>query len=146
MSKSGRRPNNKAAKRPAVAHGSSSAFGQKVLDLARQDKIVISACLIVKGEEKALPECLESIRGFVDEIVVYDTGSTDATVELAKRAGAKVTEGYWDDDFSRARNASLEQCRGKWILWIDADERFDCSNVPKLRDLLVHSVGADCGA
>lgn len=97
---------------------------------------LFSACLIVKDEVKALPECLRSLRNLVDEVVVYDTGSTDATVELARSAGARVVEGYWDDDFSRARNACLDQCKGEWILWIDADERFVCPNNAQLRHAL----------
>ncbi len=84
--------------------------------------VLVSACLIVKDEEAILGDCLASLEGLVDEIVVYDTGSTDGTIELARRAGAKVVEGYWDDNFGRARNAALEQCSGQWILHIDADE------------------------
>jgi len=97
---------------------------------------LLSACLIVKDEEKALPECLESLRGLVDEVVVYDTGSTDNTVALAKGAGATVIEGYWDDDFSRARNAALEHCRGEWALWIDADERIRHPGGARVREVL----------
>ncbi|MDA8400467.1 MAG: glycosyltransferase [Actinomycetota bacterium] len=84
---------------------------------------LLSACLIVKDEEGQLPGCLASLESLVDEIVVYDTGSQDGTVETAKAAGATVVKGYWDDDFARARNAALEHCSGTWILWIDADER-----------------------
>ncbi len=83
---------------------------------------LLSASLIVKNEEENLPRCLASLTGLVDEVVVYDTGSTDATVEIARRAGARVIEGYWDDDFGRARNASMEHCAGEWVLAIDADE------------------------
>jgi tetratricopeptide (TPR) repeat protein len=97
---------------------------------------LLSACLIVKDEEKSLPECLASLHSLVDEVVVYDTGSTDSTVKLARQAGAKVIEGYWDDDFGRARNTSLKHCRGKWILWIDADERFVCPDARELRGAL----------
>jgi tetratricopeptide (TPR) repeat protein len=79
----------------------------------------------------------------VDEVVVYDTGSTDATVELSRQAGARVIEGYWDDDFGRARNASLEHCRGEWILWIDADERFVCPDARELRGALPLLKGVD---
>ena len=92
--------------------------------------------MIVKNEEKALPACLASLSRAVDEVVVYDTGSTDRTVELARAAGARVVIGYWDDDFGRARNACLEACRGEWVLWIDADERFECLGVPALRQAL----------
>jgi hypothetical protein len=103
--------------------------------------MLFSACLIVKDEEKALPGCLESLRDIVDEIVVYDTGSTDATIELARQGGARVIEGYWDDDFGRARNACLEHCQGQWILWIDADEHFVCVNNAELRAVLQNQLG-----
>lgn len=83
---------------------------------------LLSACLIVKDEEENLPTCLASLDRIVDEVVVYDTGSTDKTVEIARNAGARVIEGFWDDDFSRARNEALAECRGDWILHVDADE------------------------
>ena len=86
------------------------------------DRVLVSACLIVKDEEESLPACLASLVALVDEVVVYDTGSTDSTRDLARDAGAVVVEGYWDDDFGRARNAALDHCTGRWILWIDADE------------------------
>ena len=102
----------------------------------RISKPLLSACMIVKDEEQALPDCFASLHRVVDEVVVYDTGSTDRTVELARRAGARVVSGYWDDDFGRARNAALEQCRGEWILWVDADERLSCDDIPGLRSAL----------
>ncbi|NNN11647.1 MAG: glycosyltransferase family 2 protein [Acidimicrobiaceae bacterium] len=89
----------------------------------REDFPLVSGCLIVKNEEQYIGECLKSLSDFVDEIVVYDTGSEDATIELAEAFGAKVIRGYWDDDFGAARNRSLSHCKGRWILWIDADER-----------------------
>lgn len=85
---------------------------------------LVSACLIVKDEHEMLPECLDSLRGIADEVVIYDTGSTDDTVEIAESRGALVQRGYWDGDFARARNAALEHCRGRWVLWVDADERW----------------------
>jgi len=117
----------RAPKRRAASHAGP---------VRRTGKVLFSACLIVKDEEKTLPDCLGSLRGLVDEVVVYDTGSTDGTVELARRAGARVVQGYWDDDFGRARNASLEHCLGEWVLWIDADERFACDDVRALRSTL----------
>jgi tetratricopeptide (TPR) repeat protein len=83
---------------------------------------LLSACLIVKDEEDVLAECLTSVRDFVDEIVVYDTGSTDRTRDLAAEHGAQVITGFWDDHFGNARNRALEHCTGEWALQIDADE------------------------
>ncbi len=83
---------------------------------------LLSANLIVKNEEDVLADCLASLKGLADEVVVYDTGSTDATVAIAERAGAVVIKGFWDDHFGDARNRSLEHCTGHWALWIDADE------------------------
>jgi len=88
----------------------------------RERKVLLSACMIVKDEEAILPTALASLNRVVDEVVVYDTGSTDRTIEIALESGARVIEGHWDHDFSRARNASLAECRGEWILHIDADE------------------------
>ncbi len=98
---------------------------------------LVSACLIVKDEADNLPACLESLRDFVDEVVVYDTGSTDGTQEIARNLGATVLDGYWDDDFARARNAALEHCRGDWIAWLDADETLVCDDPTGLRQLLL---------
>jgi glycosyltransferase involved in cell wall biosynthesis/SAM-dependent methyltransferase len=78
--------------------------------------------MIMKDEEEELPLVLSSAAGLADEIVIYDTGSTDRSVAVARELGATVVEGYWDDDFSRARNEALEHCGGEWILWLDADE------------------------
>ncbi len=97
---------------------------------------LVSACMITKDEEARLGGCLESLKNLVDEIVIYDTGSSDGTVELARSLGATVIEGYWDDDFSRARNAALEHCRGDWIAWFDADETLVCDDPTELRHLL----------
>ncbi len=85
--------------------------------------VLVTACMIVKNEEQMLPACLESVRDAVDEIVVYDTGSDDRTVEIARAAGATVVLGEWEDSFSAARNAALAHATGEWVLSIDADER-----------------------
>lgn len=78
--------------------------------------------MIVKNEEAYLEKCLSSVRDVVDEIIVVDTGSTDGTVDIARRYGAKVIPFEWTQDFSAARNFSLEQATGDWILYLDADE------------------------
>jgi glycosyltransferase involved in cell wall biosynthesis len=86
-------------------------------------KPLISAALIVRDEEAMLGDCLASLQGFVDEIVVVDTGSVDGTEAIARRHGARVFHRVWTDDFSAARNASLDEVTGEWVLYIDADER-----------------------
>jgi len=85
----------------------------------------LSLCMIVKNEEAFLDDCLKSVRGLVDELVVLDTGSTDRTTEIARSHGASVYFLPWSDNFSEARNKSLEYASGEWILHLDADERLD---------------------
>lgn len=87
--------------------------------------ITVAATLIVKNEAAILEKCLESLRGIVDEIVVVDTGSTDETVEVAKKYGAKIGHFEWCNDFAAARNYALSLCNCNWALWIDADEQLD---------------------
>lgn len=83
---------------------------------------LVSASLIVKDEEAVIASCIEAAQRFADEVVVYDTGSSDRTREIATGLGATVVEGFWDDDFGAARNRSLAHCTGRWILVVDADE------------------------
>src|SRR5205823_151903 len=83
-----------------------------------------------------LGRCLESVRGLVDEIVVVDTGSTDRTVEIAERHGAKVVHFPWSDDFAAARNESLRHATRSWILVLDADETLDPESHAEIRRLI----------
>lgn len=93
----------------------------------------LTACLIARDEENALPRCLASLHGVADEICVLDTGSCDRTVEIARDHGAIIGFRAWDQDFSAARNACLELASGDWILQIDADEEIDPTSVANLR-------------
>jgi tetratricopeptide (TPR) repeat protein len=79
--------------------------------------------MIVRDEAAHLPACLESIRTVVDEIVIIDTGSTDASIEIARSFEARVHSHPWAGDFATPRNIGLDLARGRWILYIDADER-----------------------
>jgi len=79
--------------------------------------------MIVKNEQPFLDGCLKSLQGLVDEIVIVDTGSTDASVDIARAHGARILRYAWHDDFAAARNVGLEAAGSDWILYIDADER-----------------------
>ncbi len=85
-------------------------------------KPCLSFCAIVKNELVNLPRCLASVKPYVSEMIVVDTGSEDETPKVAAEHGAKITSFEWCDDFSAARNYALSQVSGDWILMLDADE------------------------
>lgn len=95
----------------------------------------ISLCMIVRDEEEHLRCCLDSAAGGVDEIIVVDTGSGDATVPIAESYGARVIHFPWQDDFAVARNRSLAEATGDWILVLDADEELPPNTHSMLRGL-----------
>lgn len=82
----------------------------------------ISAVVIAKDEEKMLPFCLKKL-GWVDEIVVIDNGSSDATAKIAKAQGARVVAYPSGKNYSELRIKGREEAKSDWILYIDADER-----------------------
>ncbi|MEP6691161.1 MAG: glycosyltransferase family 2 protein [Gemmatimonadaceae bacterium] len=82
----------------------------------------LSAVLIVHNEERLLPDCLRSLEGLADEVVILDDGSTDRTVEIARAAGARVEHRPFDD-FGKQFQAALDLATGDWVFPIDADER-----------------------
>ena len=94
----------------------------------------ISVVMIVKNEEKCLERCLKSIKD-VDEIIILDTGSTDGTIEIAKKYTDKVfiNEYKWKDSFADARNYALKKATGDWVLSIDADEWLEENGINKIR-------------
>ena len=96
----------------------------------------LSLCMIVKDEEDSIGDCLSSVANVVDEMIIVDTGSSDRTVEICQSFGAKVFNFSWNGSFSDARNYGLEEATGDWILWLDADEVVDSSDIYKLRDIL----------
>ena len=82
----------------------------------------ISVCIIAKNEEKRIEKCLSSIKPYGFEIVVVDTGSTDRTKEIAAQYADKILDFAWCDDFSAARNFSLQEASNNWIFMMDCDE------------------------
>jgi tetratricopeptide (TPR) repeat protein len=94
---------------------------------------LISVCMIARDEEELIGDCLRSVVPLADEIVVVDTGSRDATPAIARAAGARLVEQAWSDDFAAARNAGLEVASGRFVLFVDADERLEPAPVDRLR-------------
>ncbi len=100
--------------------------------------------MIVRNEARHLPRCLASVRGHVDEIVIVDTGSSDGTIEVAEREGARVFRHAWANDFAAARNHALSHVTSDWVLVLDADESFTRASGEAIRDF-IRTTGADCG-
>lgn len=96
----------------------------------------ISLCMIVKDEERNIKRCLESVKGVFDEIIILDTGSVDETIEIAKKYGVKIYSYSWEDDFSKARNKSIEYANNEWVFILDADEELPVETVKAINELI----------
>lgn len=105
----------------------------------------ISVCIIAKNEENNIERCLSSLAPYDFEIIVIDTGSTDRTKELAAKYTDKIYDYEWIDDFSAARNFSLEKASNKWIFMMDCDEwieEIDIEEFEYFRKHLPNDVGS----
>jgi O-antigen biosynthesis protein len=100
----------------------------------------VSVCMIVKDEAQHLPSALLSVKGFADEIIVVDTGSSDRTADIARLFGARLFSFPWNGSFSDARNFSLSQASGDWIFILDADEVLAASDLAPLTALVKRTV------
>ena len=96
----------------------------------------LSLCMIARNEESHLSRCLAGIRKMVEEIIVVDTGSDDRTIDIARAFGARVFEMQWQNDFAGARNYSLAQASGDWILVLDADEVIAPKDAEQIRSVI----------
>jgi len=96
----------------------------------------LSLCMIVRNEETYLKACLESVATIVDEIIIVDTGSTDESIEIAKNFAARIVVYPWDNNFAAARNEGLRHAHGRWVLYLDADERLLPGSVPELQRII----------
>lgn len=90
--------------------------------------------MIVKNEEKYLERCLTSIKPILDnvdsELIITDTGSTDRTVEISERFTDKIKHFEWINDFSAARNTTIDDARGEWYMFVDGDDIFEsCDDI-----------------
>ena len=97
---------------------------------------MLSLSMIVRDEAERLERCLASVAGFVDEMVLIDTGSVDGTMAIAERCGAVVHQLAWPGDFAPARNAALDHVTGDWVLVLDADEVLCDAAKQPLRQLM----------
>ena len=95
----------------------------------------ISVSMIVKNEEEIIEKALKSVKDF-EEIVITDTGSDDDTFECAQKYTNKTFHFSWIDDFSVARNFSLDQCKNEWRLILDADDELEEGGLEKIQKVL----------
>jgi tetratricopeptide (TPR) repeat protein len=103
----------------------------------------LSVAMIVRDAAETLPASLQSVAALADEIVVLDTGSTDATSDVARRQGAVVHQAAWQDSFAAARNECLRHVTGDWVLWLDAGETLDATAARQLPNFLAQSADRD---
>ena len=103
----------------------------------RSISIRLSQCMITKNEERNIARALSWGKDIAFEQIVVDTGSTDQTVEIAEKMGAKVYHFEWINDFSAAKNYAIEQASGDWIAFLDADEYFSAGDAKKLLSILL---------
>lgn len=105
-------------------------------------KKTISQCMIVKNEEKNIRRALSWGKDIMCEQIVVDTGSSDRTVEIAREMGAKIFFFPWINDFAAAKNFAIDQAKGDWIAFLDADESFTPEDAGKIPEILEY-VGED---
>ena len=98
-------------------------------------RMTLSVCIITLNEEANIGRTLKSVQGIADEIVLVDSGSTDATVAIAQSFGAKVFTEPWKG-FARQKNSSLEKAMCDWILSLDADEEVSPELAESIKALL----------
>ena len=97
----------------------------------------ISGVILTKDSVNVVAERIANLQELCSEVVVIDTGSKDGTQEAARRAGARVVEFTWVEDFSAARNFAHEQVRGDWVFFLDTD--WELKNLGDLQTLDLHS-------
>ncbi len=96
----------------------------------------LTVIILTKNEEKDIEAAIQNSWHCADEVLVVDSGSTDKTVELAEKNGARVVLRAWDNDFAAQRNFALRQTKSDWILYLDADERLNDQLVQAIRNVI----------
>lgn len=85
----------------------------------------VTVVILTKNEERHIVDVVRNAKTITEHVLIVDSGSTDRTVELAEANGAKVVYRAWDNDFSAQRNFALQYVETDWVLYLDADERFN---------------------
>ena len=99
----------------------------------------ISVAMIVKNEAQDLANCLDTVKDWVDEIVILDSGSTDATQQIAEQYGAKFYQNTDWPGFGKQRQLAQQYVTSDYVLWLDADERV----TPELRQSIQAAIAQD---
>lgn len=105
----------------------------------------VSIIILAKNEEKDIEATVENAAQCADEVLVVDSGSTDRTVLLAKKKGARVVFRAWDNDFAAQRNFALTQTGMDWVLYLDADEHLDGELAQSVRNVMQADTGGMAG-
>lgn len=100
------------------------------------EKKRLSLCMITKNDEEHLLSCLENIKEIVDEIVIVDIGSKDSTIDIAKQAGANVYQMNWRNNYSEAKNFCLDKAKGRWVMFLQANETISIEQQGEIYSLL----------
>ncbi len=96
----------------------------------------LSLCMIIRDEEKFLPDFIEKHKNFFDEWIVVDTGSSDASIDILEASGISPLSYVWENDFSKARNYALRQATGQWVASFDADEIMSADEQLKIKEII----------
>lgn len=83
---------------------------------------MLSVIVLTKNSENTIADCIESLQGFGDEVIVVDSESTDRTIQIAERLGARIIKHAFQN-FADQRNFAIKKSKGKWVLFIDSDEQ-----------------------
>ncbi|MBR2215270.1 MAG: glycosyltransferase family 2 protein [Selenomonadaceae bacterium] len=99
----------------------------------------LAAVILTRNEERHLAACLQSV-AFADELIVLDSGSTDATEKISREGGAKfITHPMTEEGFAGQRNFALTQTKADWIFYLDADERLSPEAAAEIQTIVTHN-------
>ena len=96
----------------------------------------LTTVILTKNEEKTIKQVILNAQKCAANVLVVDSGSSDKTVEIAEKCGAKVVYRVWDDDFAAQRNFALQHVKTPWVLYLDADEFLDAELTAAIKNVL----------